>query len=167
MTNYQTSVEQASDDENESFIELVNSGQVPLMPSRNAPPPTTKSNVQHRVFRDLIPQDYDGLECTDAVWQLAGFSSQKLKALSKAHPGMTVDFHGDNVAQAWNRLDAALRGAFEQNIKVVELIHGKGEGILLRKIRAWLKHSRAIVAFTEVRHNSGSVVAQLKSSAKF
>ncbi len=143
----------------ESFADLVRTGHADLEGAGKH----AGSVPARPVVRGPVLPDRDRcLACNDASWAAHGFAAGKLARIRDRRPEVRCDYHGLTVEQAWERLSSDLTGFLERGLVVVELVHGKGTGLLKTAMRGWLRHSVYVNGFVEPRRNSGSVLVVLK-----
>ena len=102
-------------------------------------------------------QSFDG-----SVWRAHGYQERRMKRMLGKGPEAKHDYHGYKTEEAWRELDGHLAADIHHGRTVVEVIHGKGAGVLKNKMRAWLKACPCVLGFSEVGGNKGSVVVVLK-----
>ena len=144
-------------DGNETFEDIMRTGEVPTTDYTRC---EFQSEVQPNV--QILKPDYTDISCLDASWKSKGMPDSQFKKLSRAKPEAKHDFHYYKVDEVWLKLNSDLQQDIQQGKLVVEIVHGKGSGVLKGKIRGWLKDSDYVTAFTEVNNNSGSVVVKLR-----
>ena len=118
------------------------------------------------VYGDVLSKDKKSISFSGTMWKSEGMQDKKLKGFLGRDPEATHDYHGMTADKAWEKLNADLAADISRGMKVIEIIHGKGTGVLKEMVRGWLKECTSVVAFSEVSNNSGSVVVVLKKGTK-
>lgn len=72
----------------------------------------------------------------------------------------SLDLHGANVDQARERLDNFLSSCLEHQLKCVRIVHGvgygsKGDPLLPRTVRLWLRQLDAVLSYVECAEHEG------------
>lgn len=121
----------------------------------------------HRVVPENPLYGVDVIERYDKdTWHAPDIPEGKLKNLAKGRPAPQTkfDYHGRTRAEAYEKLAADLYKALSMNFEVIEVVHGKGEGILRESIRGWLSKCRKVAAFAQPKHNPGCVIVMLRTT---
>lgn len=136
-----------------------------------APTPKRKKNPRKIVIRppvvELTPlTDYDNEQVT-AEEPLAfirpGLQPRYFRDLKNGHIPIEaeLDMHGLSVDEARLRLQKFLPRCYEQNIRVVHIIHGKGQRgssakpTLKNKVNTWLRQFDSVIAFCSCMPRDG------------
>lgn len=98
-------------------------------------------------------------ECNDTSWGLNDVAKRKLNKLQLE---TKYDYHGRTREKAYTKLGQDLHRSLAQGLKVIEVVHGKGDGTLRLCTRGWLRACKWVVAFKEPRDNDGSVLVLLR-----
>ena len=68
---------------------------------------------------------------------------------------LTLDLRGKTVDEALQMVSKYLDDAYLLRIKEVNILHGKGEGVLRRVIRDYLSNSDEVVSFDDEQPDRG------------
>lgn len=107
-----------------------------------------------------------------------GISNKILRKLSKGQYNVeaTLDLHGMSVDKARIAVDTFLQQCLREEIRVVLIIHGKGQysqvPILKNKLNHWLREIEAVLAFCSAAPSHGNrgatyVLLKRKKEEKF
>ena len=102
---------------------------------------------------------YDG----GATYLTNGVDRRILRQLKKCQAEDSIDLHGMTEADACEALEEFINAAQHKGYRDVEVIHGKGAGILKPAARKWLAQCAEVRAFAEVGNNSGAVRVFLRA----
>ncbi len=146
------------DDGEENFARLFANGKVGIggkygnVGDGDKKQPRQKSNAAPR-------PKYDG----GAKYLANGVDERILRQLRKSEPEDAIDLHGMTAADAADALSAFVIDAQSRGLRDVEVIHGKGAGILKPMARKWLAECCEVLAFAEINGNSGAVRVILRA----
>ena len=68
---------------------------------------------------------------------------------------MQTDVRGQNADEALDHVSKYLDDAFMAGLKEVTIVHGRGEGILMKTIRDELKRNKHVKGFRRGNYNEG------------
>lgn len=83
--------------------------------------------------------------------------------------GDTLDLHTFSPAEVASLLDEYLRTCQEMGIRQIRIIHGKGTGILRRRVRALLEGDSRVASYADAPANAGgwgATVVELRVQKK-
>ena len=142
------------------------------LPHRPTPPPIPRQRLrdEEQVLDDMLSDSLDpaDLETGDELLYCRnGLQHSVLRKLRRGHysVGAELDLHGMRVAEARQALTAFLQHAMACDIKVVRIVHGKGNGSLNRqpvlkgKVNHWLQQRIEVLAFCSARPIDGGTGA--------
>ncbi len=154
----------------------------PLKPSNRIAPSQAKSKLIPRDTRlnSTVPDtlsDHGTSEAPISEYLSNGVNRMTLRKLRRGEwpPQDSLDLHGLNSDEARKLLGEFLHHATQQELRCVNVIHGKGwrsngrEGILKTHARHWLIQHSQVLAFCEAPQNAGgggAVWVLLKTSSK-
>ena len=96
---------------------------------------------------------YDG----GTKYRANGIDERIYRQLRREEPKEKIDLHGMTAANAITALEDFITTAQSGGVHIIEVIHGKGAGVLKPATRQWLAQSKSVLAFTEVNNNSGAI----------
>lgn len=91
-----------------------------------------------------------------------GDSLKKLRKMRSAECQDSIDLHGMTAEDAHAALDQFLQDAIGQGLTTVEVVHGRGTGVLREKARQWLEGASWVLGYLEPHDNKGSVRVLLR-----
>jgi DNA-nicking Smr family endonuclease len=133
------------------------------------------------VLREAISDEFDVSTLLDVDDQLSfrrpGIGGDVTRKLRKGHWTIQrqLDLHGLRTEDARAALTAFIRGACQQGIRCVRIVHGKGLGspgkapVLKHKVHGWLVQKSEILAFVQARPaegGAGALVVLLQASLR-
>ena len=158
-------------------------GVIPIAPVNRLPPaPPVHRNHHAESMLSRSPaiddswSDHGILESAPTSYLRNGISTMTLRKLRRGQWRLqdNIDLHGCNSDEARRLLSAFLQHALDQEMRCVNVIHGKGwraeggEGILKIRVRHWLTQHPLVLAFCEAPPNAGgggAVWVLLKTAA--
>jgi DNA-nicking Smr family endonuclease len=144
---------------------------VVLQPGHRPPPkPLQRLRDEAQVIDDMLSDNIDPSELEtgeELSFCRPGLQHSVLKKLRRGQysVGAELDLHGMRVAEARQALSLFLHHALANNIKVVRIIHGKGNGslnkqpVLKGKVNHWLQQRIEVLAFCSARPVDGGTGA--------
>lgn len=138
-------------------------------------PTTPPSKETYKEHFNFLNQDSETPVTSDSQLEYK-HSSISNKVLRKLHKGQynvsaVLDLHGKTVEKARIALDAFLFNCLHQNVRVVLIIHGKGNPSKMPKLKnqlnQWLRQTSLVLAFCSASMKdggSGAVYVLLKNS---
>ncbi|HQT26469.1 MAG TPA: Smr/MutS family protein [Burkholderiales bacterium] len=157
------------DSDRELFLDAVE-GAVPLKAKARAetgkkPLPERREPAKEESVADYL-SDHVSFDEEETAFSRPGLSKilKKLKRGGIPIEG-ELDLHGMTLDEAKKTLLAFLE--LSRGMRVVRIIHGKGQGILRTGVRNWLVQVPEVLAFCEAKPNeggSGAVIVLLKIS---
>jgi len=144
---------------------------VPLQSGQRPPPkPLQRLRDEAQVIDDMLSDYLDPSELEtgeELLFCRPGLQHNVLRKLRRGQysVGVELDLHGMRVAEARQALGAFLQNALASDIKVVRIIHGKGNGslnkqpVLKGKVNHWLQQRIEVLAFCSARPVDGGTGA--------
>jgi len=143
---------------------------VPVLQRRPPPIPQQRLRDEEQVIDDMLSDCLDPVELEtgdELLFCRSGLQHNVLRKLRRGHysVGAELDLHGMRVAEARQALSAFLHHALDNNVKVVRIIHGKGNGsfnkqpVLKGKVNHWLQQRIEVLAFCSARPVDGGTGA--------
>lgn len=138
---------------------------------RRLPPrPLSTEADEEQVLRDMISDYFEPADLEtgeELYYRSEGIQQAVLRKLRRGQfrVGAVLDLHGMNREAARNALLAFLRGARQDNMSCVRIIHGKGKGsrhrgaVLKQKVNYWLRQRDEVLAFCSARPVDGGTGA--------
>lgn len=154
----------------ESFAELMRKGEVPLSPPAASSPAASRTTAPATVlplFRDW--QDVD--DAIAHIYRRDSVSAQQARRAFKTPPQDQINLHNKTREQAHTALDRFLCCAIARQLRVVEIIPGKGlhsaggAPLLRPHTRQWLQQCSWVLAYQSPHHNSGTILVLLKANS--
>ncbi len=145
-------------------------GRVEPAPRRPAPYPRQTRRDEREVLEELVagPDDAAELETGEELWYARpGLQHRLLRKLRRGRfaTGAEIDLHGMTAAVARAELARFLAACHERDVRCARIVHGKGRGsrsggpVLKRKVNAWLRQRRDVLAFCSARPVDGGTGA--------
>lgn len=141
-------------------------------PHISTPPPIPRQRQldEEQVLQDMFSDCLDpaDLETGDELlYCRPGLQHNVLRKLRRGHysVGAELDLHGMRVVEARQALSAFLHQALASDIRVVRIVHGKGNGslnkqpVLKGKVNHWLRQRIEVMAFCSARQVDGGTGA--------
>lgn len=141
-------------------------------PHRSTPPPIPRQRQldEEQVLADMFSDALDPAEMEtgdELLYCRPGLQHSVLRKLRRGQysVGAELDLHGMRVAEARQALSAFLQQVMSSGIKVVRIVHGKGNGSLNRqpvlkgKVNHWLQQRIEVLAFCSARQVDGGTGA--------
>ncbi len=143
---------------------------VSLQGQRPPPRPMQRLRDDAQVIDDMLSDHLDPCELEtgeELLFSRSGLQHSVLRKLRRGQYciGAELDLHGMRVAEARQALSAFLQHAVANDIKVVRIIHGKGNGsfnkqpVLKGKVNHWLQQRIEVLAFCSARPVDGGTGA--------
>jgi DNA-nicking Smr family endonuclease len=139
---------------------------------RAAPPeplPRQTRADELAVLREMMEEpEVETLESGDTLsYRAPGIQDSVLRRLRRGHYRIEreVDLHGLNRDRARGEVARFIAECREQDLRVVRIIHGKGNGspnsgpVLKRQLDGWLRRHRDVLAFCSARPVDGGTGA--------
>lgn len=142
-----------------------------LQPGKRPPPkPIQRIRDEEQVIDDMLSDSLDPSDLEtgeELMYCRPGLQHSVLRKLRRGQysVGAELDLHGMRVAEARQALGTFLHHALADNIKVVRIIHGKGNGslnkqpVLKGKVNHWLQQRIEVLAFCSTRPVDGGTGA--------
>ncbi|HZV92801.1 MAG TPA: Smr/MutS family protein [Caldimonas sp.] len=152
-------------------------------PPRPRPPPRARQRERDEAsaLAESIADVFDAetlLETDDALsFRRRGIGPDVVRKLRRGVWALQddLDLHGLRREEAQDRLAVFLREATRAGYRCVRVVHGKGHGspgrepVLKDKVRRWLAHNAAVLAFTYARAadgGHGALIVLLRSAGE-
>lgn len=125
--------------------------------------PVVKPKIEEELFS--LNDDYDlpSVQSDDYIsYKQISISNKILRKLRKGQYNIeaTLDLHGKTTEQAKNAVDGFLQTCLTQDLRVVLIIHGKGQEnrapVLKNKLNHWLRKTEKVLAFCSAQNQHGS-----------
>lgn len=127
--------------------------------------PTDTANHKPQVAHvaPIEPDAWVGAE-TSLFYAVDGLQDRTIKKLRRGQmpPARNIDLHGQVVETAFEALGAFIATAREDSIRVIRVIHGKGDphkAILKSHVNTFLRHHPHVRAFCSAPPNEGGAGA--------
>lgn len=114
------------------------------------------------VPRPVLNEHAKQVEREDPCWCHSSYGENRMRSDLGEDPEDKIDLHGKKFNEAFEALDAFLARCLARGCAFVEVIHGKGEGVLRKSSRGWLAKCRHVLFYSEVGGNTGSVLVRLR-----
>lgn len=141
-------------------------------PTVRRPPPHPQSTQadEAQVLHDMLSDYFEPADLEtgeELYYRSEGIQQSVLRKLRRGQfrVAAVLDLHGMNREAARKALLAFLRGARQDNMSCVRIIHGKGKGskhrgaVLKYKVNHWLRQRDEVLAFCSARPVDGGTGA--------
>ncbi len=141
-------------------------------PHRSTPPPIPlqRQRDEEQVLEDMLSDNLDPTELEtgeELLYCRPGLQHSVLRKLRRGQysVGAELDLHGMRVVEARQALGHFLQHSLAHDIRVVRIIHGKGNGslhkqpVLKGKVNHWLRQRIEVLAFCSARPVDGGTGA--------
>lgn len=142
------------------------------LPARPTPPPIPRQRLmdEEQVIEDMLSDSLDPSELEtgeELLYCRPGLQHSVMRKLRRGQYsiGDELDLHGMRVVEARQALGQFLQRALANDIRVVRIIHGKGNGslhkqpVLKGKVNHWLRQRIEVLAFCSARQVDGGTGA--------
>lgn len=125
-------------------------------------PDRLAANFSGPVLPPFTPEIAGSVAEPKSQFSRNGDSLKKLRQMRSAECQDSIDLHGMKAKDAHAALDQFLQDAIGQGLTTVEVVHGRGTGVLREKARQWLEGASWVLGYLEPHDNKGSVRVLLR-----
>jgi DNA-nicking Smr family endonuclease len=151
-----------------------------LLPDLPPPIPTQKHRDEQAVLREALSDEWDATSLLDTDEALSfrrpGIGADVIRKLRKGEWSIQkqLDLHNLRTEEARDALGQFIRDCYNNGIRCVRVVHGKGLGspgkvsVLKPKVQSWLIQKNQVLAFvqaTPLQGGAGALVVLLQGGA--
>lgn len=117
--------------------------------------PDSKGNIyiQSGIMKMKVPKE--SLTRIDPVDEVSKTKTRNIIKSKTMDVKSQIDLRGKNFEDSRDLVDKYLDDAFLAGLKTVNLIHGKGTGVLRKKLREYLKKQKNVKSYSDAPYNEG------------
>ena len=117
--------------------------------------PDSKGNVlvQSGIMKMKLPKE--SLTRIDVQEDTTKHNTKKILKSKATNVKSEIDIRGKNFDDAKDIVEKYLDDAYLSGLKSVRIIHGKGTGVLRKKLREYFKQIKIIESFKDAQYNEG------------
>ena len=117
--------------------------------------PDSKGNIyiQSGIMKMKVPKE--SLTRIDPIDEVSKTKTRNIIKSKTMDVKSQIDLRGKNFEDSRDLVDKYLDDAFLAGLKTVNLIHGKGTGVLRKKLREYLKKQKNVKSYSDAPYNEG------------